>query len=99
VILGVFVARARKCLDTLRHDGTLVASGCGMTEPQFKDREERDLSRGGKNTAILTLSVAAAVIVGGIALAAGIRQYVSPPERPGTTSGTTSAGETKPPSP
>jgi hypothetical protein len=70
-----------------------------MTEPHFKDAEERDLSRGGKNTAILTLSVAAAVIVGGIALAAGIRQYVAPPERPGTTNGTTSAGEQKPPSP
>jgi hypothetical protein len=68
-------------------------------EPHFKDAEERDLSRGGKNTVIVILSVAAAVIVGGIALAAGVRQYVSPPERPGTTSGTTSAGETKPPSP
>jgi hypothetical protein len=68
-------------------------------EPHFKDAEEREISRGGKNTVIVILSVAAVVIVGGIALAAGIRQYVSPPERPGTTSGTTSAGEKKPPSP
>lgn len=70
-----------------------------MTEPQFKDDEEREISRGGKNTALFTLGVAAVVIVGGVALAAGIRQYVSPPERPGTTSGTTTAGEQKPPSP
>ncbi len=70
-----------------------------MTEPQFKNAEEREISRGGKSTAVLTLSIAAIVIVGGVALAAGIRKYVSPPERPGTTSATTTAGETKPPSP
>jgi hypothetical protein len=70
-----------------------------MNEPQPKNAEERAISRGGKNTAILTLSVAAAVILGGIALAAGIRQYVSPPQRPGTTSATTTADEKKPPSP
>jgi hypothetical protein len=70
-----------------------------MTQHHSKEAEARDLSRGGKNTAILVLSVTAAVIVGGIALAAGLRDYVSPPQRPGTTSGTTTASETKPPSP
>lgn len=70
-----------------------------MAEPQFKDAEERDISRGGKSTAVVTLSVAAVVIIGGIALAAGIRQHVSPPERPGTTSATTTANEKVPPSP
>lgn len=76
-----------------------VATKSFMSEPHLKDAEERTISRGGKNTAILTLSIAAAVILGGIALAAGIRQYVSPPPRPGTTSATTSADEQKPPSP
>lgn len=70
-----------------------------MTKPHFKDAEERDISRGGKNTAIVVTTVAVVVIAGGVALAAGIRQYVSPPERPGTTTGTTQTGEKKPPSP
>lgn len=67
--------------------------------PQFKDAEEREISRGGKATAIWTMSLALFVVAGGIALAAGLRQVVHPPTRPGTTSGTTSAGNTQPPSP
>ncbi|MES1183644.1 MAG: hypothetical protein ABUL60_07495 [Myxococcales bacterium] len=68
-----------------------------MTE--FKNAEEREISRGGKATAIWTMSIALFVIAGGIALAMQLRQYVSPPARPGTTSATTTAGEVKPPSP
>lgn len=68
-----------------------------MTE--FKNAEEREISRGGKATAIWTMSIALFVIAGGIALAIELRQYVSPPARPGTTSATTTAGEVKPPSP
>jgi len=68
-----------------------------MTE--FKNAEEREISRGGKATAIWTMSIALFVIAGGIALAMELRQYVSPPARPGTTSATTTAGESKPPSP
>src|ERR1041384_4024600 len=71
--------------------------GPRMTEPHFKDDEEREISRGGKNTAIFTLGVAAVVIVGGVALAAGIRQYGSPPGRPRSTSGNNSAGRHKTP--
>lgn len=67
--------------------------------PQFKDDEEREISRGGKATAIWTMSIALFVIAGGIALAVGIRRVVHPPMRPGTTNGVTSSGETKPPSP
>lgn len=66
---------------------------------QFKDSEERDISRGGKATAIWTMSIALVVIAGGIALAMGLRHYVSPPARPGTTSASTPAGEVRPPSP
>ncbi len=69
------------------------------TEPEFKDAEEREISRGGKATAIWTLGIALFVIVGGIALAIKLRHYVSPPARPGTTSATTTAGEAAPPSP
>lgn len=65
----------------------------------FKNDEEREISRGGKGTAIWTLSIGLFVIAGGIALATLIKGYVSPPARPGTTSATTTAGETKPPSP
>jgi len=68
-------------------------------EPHFKDDEEREISRGGKATAIWTLSIALLVIVGGIVLAVELRRFVSPPARPGTTAGTTSAGEVKPASP
>jgi hypothetical protein len=69
------------------------------TAPHFKNDEEREISRGGRATAIWTLSIALFVIASGIALALGIRQVVHPPARPGTTSATTTAGETKPPSP
>ena len=69
------------------------------TQPHFKDDEERDISRGGKATAIWTMALALFFIAGGIALAVGLRHFVSPPNRPGTTSGTTTAGEVKPPSP
>jgi hypothetical protein len=68
-------------------------------EPHFKNDEEREISRGGKATAIWTMSIALLVIAGGILLAVQIRQFVSPPARPGTTPGTTSAGEVKPASP
>lgn len=68
-------------------------------EPNFKDAEEREIARGGKATAIWTMSIAVVVIVGGTALAIALRHFVSPPPRPGTTSATTTAGEVKPPSP
>lgn len=68
-------------------------------EPQFKDAEEREIARGGKNTAIWTLTLAVIFIVGGVALAFQLRKIVSPPARPGTTSATTTAGEVKPASP
>lgn len=70
-----------------------------MTEPHFKDDEERQIARGGKATAVWTVGLALFVISGGLVLAIALRQYVHPPARPGTTSGTTTAGETKPPSP
>ena len=69
------------------------------TAPQFRDDEERDISRGGKGTAIVTWTLAAVVIAGGITLAMALRREVSPPARPGTTSATTTAGQEKPPSP
>lgn len=69
------------------------------TDHQFKNDEERDISRGGKSTALWTMGLAVVLIAGGVAAAVGLRHYVSPPQRPGTTNGTTSAGETKPPSP
>jgi hypothetical protein len=68
-------------------------------EPQFKDAEEREIARGGKNTAVWTLALAVIFIVGGVALAIQLRKVVSPPARPGTTSATTTAGEVKPASP
>lgn len=67
--------------------------------PEFKNAEEREISRGGKATAIWTMSIALFVIAGGIALAMQLQKVVSPPARPGTTSATTTAGEVKPPSP
>lgn len=69
------------------------------SEQKFKDAEEREISRGGKATAIWTVSIALFVIAGGIALALELQRYVSPPARPGTTSATTTAGQAKPPSP
>ena len=66
---------------------------------RFKDSEERDISRGGQATAWWTLGLAIAVIAGGIALAVGLKRTAPPPARPGTTSATTTAGETKAPSP
>jgi hypothetical protein len=69
------------------------------SEPKFRDDEEREISRGGKTTAIWTMSIALFVIASGIALAMELQKYVSPPARPGTTSATSTAGETKPPSP
>jgi hypothetical protein len=69
------------------------------SERELKNDEEREISRGGKSTAGWTMGLAVVIIAGGIAAAMGIRQYVNPPQRPGTTSATTTAGETKPPSP
>lgn len=68
-------------------------------EPSFKDDEEREISRGGKGTALWTVGLTIALVAGGVALALGLRDHVSPPARPGTTSATTTAGEAKPPSP
>jgi hypothetical protein len=66
----------------------------------FKNSEEREISRGGKSTAIWILALSLFFIAGGIAVAMLIRDnFVSPPARPGTTSATTTASETKPPSP
>lgn len=69
------------------------------TAPEYRDTEERVISRGGKGTAIVTGTLAVVVIGGGIALAMALRGTVSPPARPGTTSATTTAGQEKPPSP
>jgi hypothetical protein len=69
------------------------------TNAQFRDAEEREISRGGKGTAIWTMSLALFVIAGGAALAIALRDDAPPPTRPGTTSATTTAGETKAPSP
>ena len=80
--------------------GTHIAAVRGVAkEPHFKDDEEREISRGGKATAIWTMALALFVIAGGLALAMELRKVVSPPARPGTTSATTTAGEQKPPSP
>jgi hypothetical protein len=67
--------------------------------PHFKDDEEREISRGGKATAIWIMSLALFVIAGGLALSLALRQVVSPPARPGTTSATTTASQSQPPSP
>lgn len=69
------------------------------TQARFQNDEEREISRGGKATAIWTMSLALFVVAGGVALAIVLREHVSPPARPGTTSATTTAGETVPPSP
>lgn len=67
--------------------------------PSFRDSEEREISRGGKATAMWIAGLAIVLIAGGVSLAVGLRRHVSPPQRPGTTSATTTADETKPPSP
>jgi hypothetical protein len=69
------------------------------THASFHSDEEREISRGGKATAIWTMSLALFVIAGGVALAIVMREHAPPPARPGTTSATTTAGEVKPPSP
>jgi hypothetical protein len=80
--------------------GTHIApSRTVAKEPYFKDDEEREISRGGKATAIWTMAIALFVIVGGLVLALQLQKVVSPPARPGTTSATTTAGQEKPPSP
>jgi len=66
---------------------------------QVKNDEERELSRGGKGTAIAVLTLTVVTLAGGLALAMVLRRHVSPPPRPGSTSATTSAGVVKPPSP
>jgi hypothetical protein len=69
-------------------------------QPQFRDDEEREISRGGKKTAIWLMTAAVFVIAGGVALTILVRDHVvSPPARPGTTSASTQAGDVKPPSP
>jgi hypothetical protein len=80
--------------------GTSLAATPGMAnEPRFKNAEEQEIARGGKATALWTVSLALLLIAGGVALTLVLREYVSPPARPGTTSATTTAGEVKPPSP
>jgi hypothetical protein len=69
------------------------------SEPHFKDAEEREISRGGKPTALWTMALAVFFVAGGIGLAVLLRQHVSPPARPGTTSASTTAGAPQPPSP
>jgi hypothetical protein len=70
-----------------------------MAKAQFRDDEEREISRGGKATALWSMGLALFVIAGGTALAIMLRDHAPPPARPGTTSATTTAGETKAPSP
>lgn len=68
-------------------------------EPKFKDAEEREIARGGRPTAFLTVGLMLFVVLAGLALMTLIRRHVYPPARPGTTSATTTAGVVKPPSP
>jgi hypothetical protein len=70
-----------------------------MAKAQFRDDEERAISRGGKATALWSMGLALFVIAGGTALAIMMRDNAPPPTRPGMTSATTTAGETKAPSP
>jgi hypothetical protein len=63
------------------------------------DPVERELSRGGKNTAIFTWIVAVMVISIGTVLALALRHYWYPPARPGSTNGVTTSGAVKPGSP
>jgi hypothetical protein len=77
-----------------------VAKRSGMANVSgFKDKEEREISRGGKGTALWTLGLAVVLIAGGVMLAIGLRRHAPPPQRPGTTSATNTAGEAMPPSP
>ncbi len=69
------------------------------TERRFDSEEERVISRGGKSTAIWAMALTLFVVAGGVALAMVMREHVSPPSRPGTTSATNQAGDVKPPSP
>jgi hypothetical protein len=69
------------------------------TQAAFRSDEEREISRGGKGTAIWTMSIALFVVAGGVALAIALRDHSPAPARPGTTSATTTAGAVKPPSP
>lgn len=62
--------------------------------PHFKDDEEREISRGGKATAIWTLALALFVISGGIAAIVGFRHIDSSHPLPGSA-----AEKTKTPSP
>jgi hypothetical protein len=67
--------------------------------PKFASAEEQEISRGGKATAGWIVGLAVVVIAGGAALGILLQHRAGPPNRPGTTSATTPAGETKPPSP
>ena len=84
----------------LAERGTYVAPPRTVAkQPDFKDAEEREISRGGKATAIWVMALAVFVIAGGLVLALELKKVVSPPARPGTTSATTTAGQELPPSP
>lgn len=76
-----------------------VASRGSMATHVFKNDEEREISRGGRATAIWILCIGLFMISFGILGASLIREHVSPPARPGTTPGITSAGERQAPSP
>jgi hypothetical protein len=67
--------------------------------PEFRDDEEREISRGGRGTAIVTWTLAAVAIAVGFSVAMALRHQSPPPARPGTTGGTTTASATEPPSP
>jgi hypothetical protein len=70
--------------------------------PTSSDDKERELARGGKATAIWTLSLALFVVAGAIALAVGLRSVVSPPTRPGAARDAAvpaSTSQSAPPSP
>ena len=70
-----------------------------MATQTFKNSEEREISRGGKATAIWILCIGLFTIGFGVLATTIIRDHVSPPARPGTTPGITSAGERQEPSP
>ena len=90
----MFHAAGRCTRRAARTKRNVTCNSHGMAnEPHFKDAEEREIARGGKAAAIWTLSLVVLLIAGGVALTLVLRQYVSPPTRPGTTSATTTAGE------
>jgi hypothetical protein len=66
------------------------------TNPQLMDDEEREISRGGKNTAIWTVCLALALISAFVAAVIGYRTMVDQTARPHTTPPPTPAGANEP---